>query len=296
MKTFAAVVSLVALILFGCTEKKTENAIAKKMNTSLTDSITFKSGYESINGLQMYYEIYGEGNPLVLIHGGGSTIQTSFEKIIPLLSKNRQLIAVELQAHGRTSDRNAASSFEKDADDVAALLKTFAITKADFFGFSNGATTTLQIAIRHPELVNKMILGSVLYNRNGVSPAFWDFMKNASLANMPQPLQEAYLKLNADDTAGLQTMHDRDAKRMVDFENIPEVQIQSIIAPALIINGDKDVILPEHALALHKLLSNSQLAIIPGTHGEYMGEVTTITPDFKESDLVIVPLIEKFLK
>jgi len=296
MKAFVSVISLVALVLFACTEKKTENATAKEMNTSVNDSKAFKSGYAAINGLHMYYEIYGGGDPLVLIHGGGSTIQTSFEKIIPLLSKNRQIIAVELQAHGRTSDRNAASSFEQDADDVAALLKSLAITKADFFGFSNGATITLQIAIRHPQIVNKIILGSPLFNRDGVSSGFWDFMKNASLANMPQPLQDAYLKLNPGDTAGLQTMHDRDAKRMVDFKNIPEAKIQSITAPALIINGDKDVILSEHVLALHKLLANSQLAIIPGTHGEYMGEVTTITHDFKESDLVIVPMIEKFLK
>ena len=84
--------------------------------------MTFKNGYSNVNGLQMYYEVYGQGKPLVLIHGGGSTIQTSFGKIIPLLSKNRQIIAVELQAHGRTNDRDTFLSFEQDADDVATLL------------------------------------------------------------------------------------------------------------------------------------------------------------------------------
>ena len=136
------------------------------MATTTSDSLTFKNGYSEVNGLKMYYEIHGQGKPLILIHGGGSTIQTNFEKIIPLLAKNRKIIAVELQAHGRTSDRNADLTFEQDADDIATLLKNLNIDKADFFGFSNGGTTTLQIAIRHPEIVDNMILGSALAKRN----------------------------------------------------------------------------------------------------------------------------------
>ena len=251
------------------------------------------SGYSDVNGLKMYYEMYGQGKPLILIHGGGSTIQTSFEKIIPLLAKNRKVIAVELQAHGRTSDRNAELSFEQDADDIATLLKNLHIDKADFFGFSNGGTTTLQIAIRHPEIVDKIILGSALAKRNGVPGWFWEFMAQARLENMPAQLKEGYRKVAAD-TNGLQVMHDRDAKRMVNFKDMPDEQLQSIKAPALIIIGDKDIITPAHALALHKLMANAELAIIPGGHGQYMGEITTITPDFKESDLV-VPMMEKFL-
>lgn len=241
----------------------------------------------------MYYEIHGQGKPIVLIHGGGSTIQTNFEKIIPLLVKNRQVIAVELQAHGRTNDRNADLTFEQDADDVATLLKNLEIDKADFFGFSNGGTTTLQIAIRHPELVDKMILGSALTKRNGVPDWFWGFMENAKLENMPELLKVGYKKVAAD-TNGLQVMHDRDAKRMVNFKDIPDEQIKSINAPTLIIIGDKDVITPEHALELHRQIANSELAIIPGGHGQYIGETTTITPDFKESDLA-VPMIKRFL-
>ena len=89
-------------------------------------------------------------------------------------------------------------------------------------------------------------------------------------------------------------MHDKDAKRMVNFKDIPDEKIKSIKAPTLIIIGDKDVITPEHALEMHRLIANSELAIIPGGHGEYIGEITTLKPDFKESDLV-VPMIEKFL-
>ena len=252
-----------------------------------------ESGYSDVNGIKMYYEIYGQGKPLVLIHGGGSTIQSTFEKAIPFLAKNRKVIAVELQAHGRTSDRNQDSSFEQDADDVATLLKNLKIDKADFFGFSNGGTTTLQIAIRHPEIVDKIILGSALAKRNGVPDWFWDFMKQAKLENMPEQLKEAYKKVVSDPNR-LQIMHDRDAKRMVDFKDIPDEKIKSIKAPALIIIGDKDIITPEHAIELHRQIGNSELAIIPGGHGEYIGEITTLKPNFKESELVI-PMIEKFL-
>lgn len=282
--------AFIILILTSCNEK-TEKL--NSMEATISDSLTFKTGYSEVNGLKMYYEIYGQGKPLFLIHGGGSTIQTNFEKIIPLLAKNRKVIAVELQAHGRTNDRNADLTFEQDADDIAKLLKNLNIAKADFFGFSNGGTTTLQIAIRHPEIVNKIILGSALAKRNGVHDWFWDFISQANLKNMPEKLKEGYKKVAAD-TNGLQIMHDRDVKRMVNFKDIPDEQIKSINAPSLIIIGDKDVIVPEHAIELHKQIVNSELAIIPGGHGDYIGEITTITPDFKENELV-VPMIEKFL-
>ncbi|MEI9807220.1 MAG: alpha/beta hydrolase [Bacteroidota bacterium] len=118
----------------------------------------------------MYYEIHGHGKPLVLIHGGGSTIQTSFGRIIPLLAKHRQIIAVELQAHGHTNDRDADLTFEQDADDIAVLLGNLKISKADFLGFSNGAQTIIELTIRHPELVNKIILASAFYKRSAAVP------------------------------------------------------------------------------------------------------------------------------
>jgi pimeloyl-ACP methyl ester carboxylesterase len=276
------------LLMHACSERKTKThqmeSIEKKQ---------FESGYSQVNRLKMYYEVYGTGKPLILIHGGGSTIQTSFEKVIPLFAKNRRVVAVELQAHGRTSDRNQDLSFEQDADDVAALLENLHIGKADFFGFSNGGTTVLQIAIRHPKIVDKIILGSALSKRNGVPDWFWGFMEQATLENMPEQLKTAYEKTSSNPD-GLQVMHDRDAKRMVHFKDIPDEKIKAIEAPALIIIGDQDIILPEHALEMHRQIANSQLAIIPGGHGEYIGEITTLDADFKESTLV-VPLIEKFL-
>jgi len=283
-----------ALLTFASCNYTAQSEGDNNRPTTTNDTLAFKNGYSEVNGIRMYYEIYGQGKPFVLIHGGGSTIQSNFEKVIPLFAKNRQVIAIELQAHGRTSDRNADLSFEQDADDVATLLKNLSIDKADFFGFSNGGTTTLQITIRHPEIVDKIIVGSALAKRNGVPEWFWDFMKQAKLENMPEQLKTAYKQV-APDTSGLQVMHDRDAKRMVNFKDIPDDQIKSINAPTLIIIADKDVITPEHAIELNRQIPNSELAIIPGGHGEYIREITTLKPDFKESDLVAVTIIENFL-
>ncbi len=293
MKQTITFLALIILSLASCLDNNKTESKNISMTTITTESLHFQSGYSDVNGLKMYYEIYGQGKPLVLIHGGGSTIQTSFEKVIPLLAKNRKLIAVELQAHGRTSDRNADESFEQDADDIATLLKNLKVDKADFFGFSNGGTTTLQIAIRHPEIVDKIILGSALAKRHGIPEQFWDFMKQARLENMPEQLKMAYNRVSPNPD-GLQIMHDKDARRMVNFKDIPDDKIKSIKAPALIIIGDKDVITPEHAIEMHRQITNSELAIIPGGHGEYIGEITTLKPDTNENDFV-VPIIEKFL-
>lgn len=252
-----------------------------------------RSGHSDVNGISMYYEIYGDGKPLVLIHGGGSTIQTSFERIIPKLAGTRQLIGIELQAHGRTSDRNADSSFEQDADDVATLLRDLGIMKADLFGFSNGATTAMQIAIRHPLIVDRIILGSPLAKRDGIPPFFWEFMSQANLESMPGQLKTAYLNV-APNASGLQIMHDRDAKRMVNFKDIPDEQIRSIQSPVLIMTGDKDIIIPEHALLLSRLIPNARLAIVPGAHGEYMGEITTLKPG-SEAERIGAAIVEDFL-
>ncbi|MCB9232078.1 MAG: alpha/beta hydrolase [Bacteroidia bacterium] len=255
----------------------------------------FSSDYAVVNGLRMYYEIHGVGRPLVLIHGGGSTLESTFAQVIPLFAGNRQVIAVELQAHGRTADRDADLSFEQDADDAAALLTHLGIDQADVLGFSNGGTTALQMALRHPQMVRRLILASALARRDGMPDWFWGFMENASLQNMPQALQEAYLKV-APDPAGLQIMHDRDAFRMVHFRDIPTEKIQALQVPTLIINGDQDVVTPDHALWLQRQIPNSRLAILPGGHGEYLGEITTLKAGFRAEDLLAVRVVEMFLQ
>src|SRR5690606_35010203 len=112
--------ALLAFFFTSCVKDYNVNTQSNNKMISKTENLPFKSGYSDVNGLKMYYEIYGEGKPLVLIHGGGSTIQTTFGRVIPLLAKHRKLIAVELQGHGRTSDREAGVTFEQDADDIAA--------------------------------------------------------------------------------------------------------------------------------------------------------------------------------
>nr|NKR04715.1 alpha/beta fold hydrolase [Escherichia coli] len=123
---------------------------------------------------------------------------SSYGHILPELEKTHRVIAIELQAHGHTLDIDRPLSFEQDADDVATLLKQLHIERADFMGFSNGGTICLQIAIRHPQLVNKLVLASATYKRSGMQPGFFEGFIKATLANMPQPLQDAYLRANPD--------------------------------------------------------------------------------------------------
>ncbi|MCC6691625.1 MAG: alpha/beta hydrolase [Bacteroidia bacterium] len=263
------------------------------MSTPVAEKEKLVSGYSEVNGIKMYYEIYGRGKPLVLIHGGGSTIETSFGRVIPLFAKDRRLICVELQAHGRTEDRDTPISFEQDADDVVTLLKNLSINKADFFGFSNGGNTALQIAIRHPELCNKIIAGSPLLKRNGTRPQFWEFMKNGTFDQMPQQYKDAFIKVNPDSTK-LMTMYRKCAERIQNLKDFPDELIKSITVPVLLINGEHDVATHEHIVTMSKLISNCKLAITPGGHGTYIGEITTLNSDYKANNF-IVPLIENFL-
>jgi pimeloyl-ACP methyl ester carboxylesterase len=246
-----------------------------------------------VNGISMYYEIHGSGSPLVLIHGGGSTIYTSFGRILPELAKTRQVIAIELQAHGHTSDRDAPETFQQDAADVAELLRQLGIPKVSLFGFSNGGHTAMEFAIRYPEKVNKVIIASAFYKRDGVFKGFWDGFAGATLNNMPQLYRDEYLRIT-NDAARLQNMFNKDVNRMKVFEDWTEDQIRSIQAPALIVAGTHDVLTPEHAVEMYRLLPDASLAILPGTHGSFMGEALAGDPNSKMPEL-FVAMVEEFL-
>lgn len=250
--------------------------------------------YATVGPLRMYYEIHGTGRPLVLLHGGGSTIKSTFGRILPELARTHQVIAIELQAHGHTLDIDRPLSFEQDADDVAALLAQLHLAKADFMGFSNGGTTCLQIAIRHPELVSKLVLASATYKRDGLPPGFFDGFAHASLEDTPTPLKTAYLEANPN-PKGLQAMFDRDVARMKGFKDISDADIEAIPAMTLVINGYNDVVLPEHALALTRALPHAELAILPGGHGDYIGETCTKDTNSTIPSLVTA-MIEAFLR
>ena len=251
--------------------------------------------YADINGIRMYYEIYGSAAnpPLVLLHGGASTIQTTFGRIIDLLSKTRYLIAIELQAHGRTSDREGPISFEQDGEDVAALLQHLDVSKADIFGFSNGANTAIQMAIRHPQRCNKIIAGSPLLKRNGTFPQFWEFISNGTFEQMPQAYKDAFLAVTPDPKK-LMNLYEKCGERIRNLKDIPDEQLSAITCPVLLVNGDRDVATPEHIVAMSRIIPNCRIAIIPGGHGEYIGEITTVQAG-NQKDVFIVSLLEKFL-
>lgn len=265
--------------------------------TSMPQKAPNVSGnFADVNGLQMYYELHGkpEGVPLVLLHGGGSTIDTTFGHILPFLAQNHRIIAIEEQGHGRTSDRKGPFSFEASADDVAALLKKLNIEQADIFGFSNGASVGMQVALRHPQLVRKLIFASSITKRAGAYPQLWDFMKRADISNMPPPLKEAFLKVNPD-PAKLKVMHDKDADRMRNFKDISDQALRTLKVPTLILTGDRDVAKPEHALELNKLIPRSRLSILPAGHGEYLGELVMATKPSKYPELT-AGIVDEFLK
>ncbi|HZW35955.1 MAG TPA: alpha/beta hydrolase [Candidatus Deferrimicrobiaceae bacterium] len=228
-----------------------------------------KTGYAPVNGLKMYYEIHGAANgktpPLVLLHGGGSTIDTSFGKVLPSFAKTRQVIAFEQQGHGHTADIvDRPYSFEQSADDAAALLRHLKIERADFFGYSNGGSIALQIAIRHPGLARKLVVASAMFKRDGLYPEFWDSMKHATLESMPLELKEAYLKV-APHPEQLPTFHDKCARRMMEFKDWRAADIRSITAPTMLMVADGDIVRPEHAVEMFRLLPHGQLAVLPGT-------------------------------
>jgi pimeloyl-ACP methyl ester carboxylesterase len=248
-----------------------------------------------VNGIRMYYEIHGRtgGIPLVLLHGGGSTIEITFSKMLPLLAGRRQVVAVEEQGHGRTSDRDQPITFESSADDVAALVRHLGFEQVDVFGFSNGASVGLQVAIRHPDLVRKLVFASAMTRKDGAHAGLWEFMERAELANMPQLLKDAFLKVNPD-VRQLQTMHDKDAQRMRQFEDVPAASLKSIRAAVLIVVGDQDVVKTEHAVELSRQIPGARLLVLPGGHGDYLGEAVMSARETRYPELT-AGLIEEFL-
>ena len=261
----------------------------------MTDTTLLESGRLPINGIRMYYEVHGrtDGIPLVLIHGGGSTIEVTFSKVLPIFAGRRRVIAVEEQGHGRTTDRDQPSTFETSADDVAALVRQLGYEQVDIFGFSNGASIGLQAAIRHPLLVRKLVFASAMTKRDGARPELWEFMARADFSNMPQPLKDAFLKVTPD-VQKLRAMHDKDAERMRQFKDVPDASLQSLRAAVLIVAGDNDVVRPEHAVELSRQIPGARLLIVPGGHGDYLGEAV-MSPHDTRYPALTAALIEEFL-
>ena len=234
-----------------------------------------RAGYAPVNGLQMYYEIHGTGQPLVLLHGAFMTIEL-MGKLVPELAKSRQVIAVELQGHGHTADVDRALSYEQLADDTAALLRHLGIGNADVYGYSLGGGVALQVAIRHPELVRKLVVVSASSSSSGMYPEVLAAIEQLKPELFDgTPWREAYDRTSRHPEAFPALVAKMNRLDMTPFEWSPEA-IQAIAAPTLIVIGDSDGTRPEHAVELFRLrgggvfgdlagLPASQLAILPGT-------------------------------
>jgi pimeloyl-ACP methyl ester carboxylesterase len=236
---------------------------------------TSKGGYAEVNGLNMYYEIHGTGRPLVLLHGAYMTIDAMGE-VLPQLARSRQVIAVELQGHGRTADIDRPLGYEQMADDTAALLRHLEIEEADVFGFSMGGGVALQVAIRHPEVVRKLVVASASYTSDSMHPELLEMIPSITPeAFAGSPIEEAYLRTapNPDDFPALVAK-----LKQLDMEPFawPQEDIRGIAAPTLLIIGDSDAVRLEHAIEMFRLLGGgvmgdlaglpkSQLAVLPGT-------------------------------
>ena len=236
--------------------------------------------YASVNGLNLYYEVHGTGQPLVIIHGGFGTVEM-FAQLIPQLSEARQVIAVELQGHGHTADIDRPLSYEFMADDVAALLKSLGLSNADLLGYSLGGGVALQTVIRHPQRVRKLVVISAPCRSSGWYGEVLTAQQaiNAEIAGtwVGSPMHQAYANVapRPEDWTTLAAKMGQFLGREYDWSNdIPGIQ-----SPVLIVIGDADGVRTAHAVEIFELLgggmrdagwdgsemSAARLAVLPAT-------------------------------
>ena len=258
-----------------------------------------QSGYAPVNGLELYYEIHGSGEPLVLIHGGLGAI-AELGQLVPLLAETRQVIAVELQAHGRTADIDRPLSYDLLADDIAALIEYLGFERADILGYSLGGGIALQTAIRHPDVVNRLVLISPPpYSRSNIHPEFREGMAalnaEAAAAMLETPQYQFYSSIapNVDNWPTLVQKVGDLLRQDYDWS----ADIAGITAPTLIVVGDNDFYSAIHAAEMFGFLGggvaggmvpempSSQLAVLPDT---------THFTSVSRTDLLL-PLINPFL-
>ena len=254
---------------------------------------TARSGYAPVNGLQLYYEIHGAGRPLIVLHGGlGST--ELFVPNLAQLASERQVIAVDLQAHGRTADIDRPLSFEALADDVAALVEHLGLTAIDVLGYSFGGATALQMAMRHPARVRRLVLISVAFRRTGWYPDVLTAMgqMGPQVAEMmkPSPLYQTYARIapRPEDFAILLKKMGDLLRRDYDWS----AGVSAVPMPVLVVAADADSMPPSHIAEFYGLLGGgqrdagwdgaarpaSQLAILPGATHYNVAEAPTLVP------------------
>src|SRR6266566_2819161 len=215
--------------------------------------------YADVNGIKLYYEIHGKGRPLVLLHGGLGAIEM-FGPNLTALAANHQVIAVDLQGHGRTADIDRPLSVEYMADDIAALIKYLKLERPDVMGYSLGGGVALQTAIRHPDVVGKLVVVSTPFRRNGFYPDILSQQGQVTAAaaeGMKQtPMYQLYASLapRPQDWARLLGKIGEAMKQDFDFSQ----QIRGITATTLVVAGDADIFPPAHAVELFGLLGGGK--------------------------------------
>lgn len=237
------------------------NAATSAEQNSAVQPTTVKGEYASVGGLKMYYEIHGAGEALILLHGAFMS-----GAVYPALAENRQVIAIDLQGHGRTADIDRPFTFEQMADDVVALLKQLKIEQMDVFGYSLGGKVGLALAIRHPEMVRRLAIFGATYKsfEESIPPEALEFFKQATPETFaPKDLKELYEKLSpAPNWTGLAA---KILESMKSFQGFSPEQMKAVEAEVWLGAGDhKDVNL-EHLVEMHQLIPKSQLAIFPNT-------------------------------
>lgn len=275
---------LMSCFLISASSFAQSNARANSRDSAASSAATagVKSGYAPVNGLKIYYEIHGTGEPLVLLHGGLGAIEM-FGSNMQALAAKRQVIGVDLQGHGRTAGGDRPMTFEAMADDIVALLKYLGIEKADIMGYSLGGAVALQTTIRHPEAVRKLVLVSTPFKREGWYPEMRTGMsqmgERSAAAMKGTPLQQLYASEapKPEDWTKLHIKMGELLKKDYDWSE----GVKAIKSPVMIIAGDADGIRPTHLVEFFALLGggqhdagwdgsgkpNSRLAILPGrTH------------------------------
>ena len=256
------------------------------------------AGYAPVNGLRMYYEVHGKGAPVVLLHGSFMTITNNWTGMIAQLSKSRQVIAVEMQGHGRTADINRDFSYENLADDIAALLDYLKIKQADLLGYSMGGGVAMQVAIRHPEKVRKVVSISAVFRHDGwVKEAVEMFPQMEPGMFKGSPIEAEYKKLSP-----TPDKFDTFVKHVIQMDIKPydfgAAKLKATKAPMLFIHGDADGVRLDHIAEMFRLKgdeifgdmrprSESRLAILPNTtHITLMDTLDVIGPmvnDFSDA-------------
>jgi pimeloyl-ACP methyl ester carboxylesterase len=251
-------------------------------------------GYAQVGPLRMYYEVHGEpvsGRvPLLLIHGGGSTIGTNFSRLIPLLTPSRQVLAVEEQGHGHTAGIERPFTLENSARDVSRLLPELGFPQVDVLGFSNGGQIGMRLAMTRPGLVRRLVVASAFYRRDGLPDEFWAGMAQATSADMPATYHEADRAINPD-PAHQEELFRGDSERVKAFVDWPDSELAEITCPTLVLGADQDVPTAEHLVRLARAVPGARLLIVPGNHGNYLGELDATGPD----DAWVLPALLPFL-